>query len=97
MATVTLGTDTLEIIDGMPMQYGFDGSIVKGLQRVLESKVDSLFSGRWSEFSFKYAGITGKKGVCAFDNERTTIVFKRTLSDREKIELAKQLGSLLVK
>lgn len=89
--TTLVGWDTLEIVDGMPMQYAFDGSIVKGLQRVLKSRVDALFHGRWSEFSFRYGQMVGKKGKCAFDAARTIVVFPRTLNDREKIELAKQL------
>ena len=89
--TTLVGWDTLEIVDGMPMQYAFDGCKVKGLQRVLKSRVDALFLDRWSEFSFKYAQITGKKGICAYDSTRTIVVFPRTLNDREKVELAKQL------
>jgi hypothetical protein len=86
-----VGTDTLDMIEGMPMMYTWNGSVVKGLSRVLEARIDSLFLHGWAEFSFEYAGIIGKKGICAFDDSRTIVVFFRTLNDREKLELAKQL------
>lgn len=96
MATL-VGTDTIDIVDGLPMAYTFQNGIVKGLQRVHLDKVDAMFYDRWSEFSFKYAGITLKKGICAFDKARTVLISPQGLTDKEKIELARQLGKLLTK
>ena len=98
MAKTTLvGTDTLQITDGLPMAYMFRDGMVKGLQRVHPAKVDAMFHDRWAEFSFKEAAITLKKGICAYDKERIILISPKGLTDKEKLELAKQLGKLLVK
>lgn len=86
-----LGSATLNEYDTLPMSYSFKNGVVRGLQRVHPKKVDLMFLDRWSEFSFKYAHMTGKKGTCAFDKKKTIVVFSRLLTDREKLELAKQL------
>ena len=96
-STTLVGTDTLQINDGLPMAYTYKDGVVKGLQRVHLDKVDAMFHDRWAEFSFKAGQVTLKKGICAFDKERIIMISPKGLSDKEKIELAKQLGSLLVK
>ena len=96
-STTLVGTDTIDIHDGLPMVYTYINGVVKGLQRVHPAKIDAMFYDRWSEFSFKAAQITLKKGICAFDKEKVIMISPKGLTDKEKIELAKQLGSLLVK
>lgn len=97
MATVTLGTDTIEIVEGLPMAYTYKHGVVKGLQRVHLDKVDAMFHDRWAEFSFKAGQITLKKGICAYDKQRILLISPKGLTDKEKLDLAKQLGKLLVK
>lgn len=88
-----VGTDTIDIVDSLPMAYTYKDGIVKGLQRVHPAKIDAMFLDRWSEFSFKYAGMTMKKGDGQYGKtkHRTIVVSTRLLTDREKLELAKQL------
>jgi hypothetical protein len=98
MAKTTLvGTDTININDGLPMAYMYRDGIVRGLQRVHPAKVDAMFHDCWAEFSFKEAGISLKKGICAYDKERVLLISPKGLTDKEKLDLAKQLGKLLVK
>jgi len=94
---MTLGTDTMEIVEGLPMAYTYKHGVVKGLQRVHLDKVDAMFHDRWAEFSFKEAGVSLKKGICAYDKERIILISPKGLTDKEKLDLAKQLGKLLVK
>jgi len=92
-----VGTDTIDIVDSLPMAYTYVNGIVKGLQRVHPAKIDAMFLDRWSEFSFKAGQITLKKGICAFDKEKIIMISPKGLTDKEKLDLAKQLGKLLVK
>ncbi len=94
MRTTLLGSASLSMAEGLPMAYYLDIlGIIRGLQRVHERHIDDLFVGPWSEFSFKYAGMTVKKGDGQYGKtkHRTIIVSTRLLTDREKLELAKQL------
>jgi len=93
-----LGSATLSQIDGLPMAYYLENGVIHGLQRVHPRHLEDLFLGPWSEFGFKYAGMTLIKGDGQYGRtkHRTVLVSQRLLTDREKIELAKQLGSLLV-
>lgn len=99
MSTTLLGSAALEEIDQLPMAYYLENGVIHGLQRVHKRHIDDLFVGPWGEFSFKYAGISLKKGDGQYGKtkHRTVLVSDRLLTDREKIELAKQLGELLVK
>jgi len=91
--STTLGTETIRINDGLPMAYTFVDGVVRGLQRVHPDKIDDMFLDRWAEFSFKYGHKTLRKGTCAYDGKRTIIISTKGLTDREKIELAKQMMS----
>lgn len=88
-----LGSATLTQIDSLPMAYYLENGVIHGLQRVHPRHIDDLFLGPWGEFSFKYAGMTLKKGDghLGRTKHRTVLVSTRLLTDREKIELAKQL------
>lgn len=99
MRTTLLGSATMSKLDELPMAYYLENGIVHGLQRVHPRHVDDLFMGPWGEFSFKYGSITLKKGDGHLGKvkHRTVLVSDRLLTDREKIELAKQLGELLIK
>lgn len=93
MRTTLLGSASLSMAEGLPMAYYLEHGVIHGLQRVHEKHIDDLFMGPWSEFSFKFAAMTLKKGDGQFGNtkHRTIIVASRLLTDREKLELAKQL------
>ena len=94
MRTSLLGSASVTMTEGLPMAYYLDNlGIIRGLQRVHPRHIDDLFMGPWGEFSFKYAGMTLKKGDGQYGNtkHRTIIVSTRLLTDREKLELAKQL------
>jgi hypothetical protein len=79
------------------MAYTYKHGVIKGLQRVHPDKVDAMFQDNWAEFSFKEAGMTLRKGICAFDKQRILLISPKGLTDKEKLDLAKQLGKLLVK
>ena len=88
-----LGTATLSRLDELPMAYFFEHGVIHGLQRVHPNHIDDLFLGNWSEFSFKYGQMTMKKGDGQYGRtkHRMVLVSTRLLTDREKVELAKQL------
>jgi len=79
--------------EGLDMAYYLKNGVIHGLQRVHDKHIDDLFMGFWAEFSFKYAGMTMKKGDGQYGKTKhhTVVVSPRLLTDREKVELAKQL------
>ncbi|NOQ49886.1 MAG: hypothetical protein GQ553_04415 [Nitrosomonadaceae bacterium] len=94
MRTTLLGSASLSMAEGLPMAYYLDRlGIVRGLQRVHPRHIDDLFIGPWGEFSFKFARMTLKKGDGQYGKtkHRVVVVSTRLLTDREKLELAKQL------